>query len=462
MKKNALIVFGLLLVILLVILSLYANFYTAPYIKNVEINDSNVFSDKVIVNVYVENYFFKLNKDSWCLVSNNREDRINKTDDRWTKTKNGYCSFTIDAGDYYIYVKDKYGNTNDLYSQKAEVNKILEAKFDKEAIYLYKGGSEKVNYDLVVVGQAKDNVKLVSTNTQVVTIEDGVAYGKDYGIAELQIRDDDKIYGSIKVHVPTFITQPKIDTTKPYLKCLQFNEEDAKLIDKILFDRIDSAGYGTRAGVVEAARFAALEFAYRIDYFYENGRLNNYKPYPRVDGEGRYYHRGFYLTEAKFQELDKTAIYVGPAAWGCNLKNFTNWGKWRYGQYYANGFDCSGFVTWALLNGGFDIGDIGAGGDGSGQKSLPDLGTKLSITPELMNSGRVKVGDLIGLDGHAAILAGWDDNNYYIAESLNTTGGVVITKVSRSKLENRRSIYTFVVLMDNVYKKDGNLTNYWA
>ena len=78
-----------------------------------------------------------------------------------------------------------------------------------------------------------------------------------------------------------------------------------------------------------------------------------------------------------------------------------------------------------------------------------------------MNSGRVKIGDLIGLDGHAAILAGRDANYYYIAESLNTTGGVVITKVAKDKLENRRSIYTFVVLMDDVYKKDGNLTEYW-
>ncbi len=78
-----------------------------------------------------------------------------------------------------------------------------------------------------------------------------------------------------------------------------------------------------------------------------------------------------------------------------------------------------------------------------------------------MHSGKVKVGDLIGLDGHAALLAGWDDTNYYIAESLNTTGGVVMTVVPKAKLENRNSIYTFVVLMDDYYKKDGNLTNYW-
>lgn len=82
------------------------------------------------------------------------------------------------------------------------------------------------------------------------------------------------------------------------------------------------------------------------------------------------------------------------------------------------------------------------------------------ITDELMNSGRVKVGDLIGLNGHMAILVGWDDTNYYIAESLNNTGGVVITTVSRNKLVHN-SIYKYIILMDDVYKSDGNYTNMW-
>lgn len=462
MKKNKLVIFICILLILIVSLIVIANFKVAPYVTNIEITESKKYNDKVIINVYVGNYFFKINKDTWCLVTTEKDEKIDKNDSRWIMASNGYCSHTTDAGDYNIYVKDKYGNINDIYSQKVEINKILEAKFSKDAIYLYKGGREKFKYDLVVLGNAREDVKVVSSDTSIIEVNDDVVVAKDYGVAEIQIKDDTNIYGRIKVYVSNFIRKPEIDTSKPYLQCLQFTDDEAALIDKILFDRIDQAGYGTRAGVVAAARFAALEFAYRIDYFYENGRLNNYAPFPKVDGEGRYYHRGFYLTKAKYKDLNKDAIYVGPAAWGCNLKNFTNWGKWVYGRYYANGFDCSGFVTWALLNGGFDIGDIGAGGDGSGQKALPDLGTKLPISPELMNSGRVKVGDLIGLDGHAAILAGWDDNNYYIAESLNTTGGVVITTVPRSKLENRNSIYTFVVLMDDVYKEDGNLTNYWS
>ena len=59
-----------------------------------------------------------------------------------------------------------------------------------------------------------------------------------------------------------------------------------------------------------------------------------------------------------------------------------------------------------------------------------------------------------------AILAGWDNNNYYIAESLNTTGGVVMTVVPKTKLVGN-SIYKYIILMDEVYKEDGNYNNMW-
>ena len=145
--------------------------------------------------------------------------------------------------------------------------------------------------------------------------------------------------------------------------------------------------------------------------------------------------------------------------WGCNLKNFTNSGSYVKGKYYPNGFDCSGFVTWALLNGGFDVGDIGAGAN-SKYYDLDDVGEKVYLSNELMSSGRVKVGDLIGNNGHMAIIAGWDENNYYIAESLDTTKGLVMSTVPKSKLVSN-SIYKYIILMDTVYKNDGNLTEMW-
>lgn len=462
MKKHILVTIGLSLILIAIIALLIANFVVGPYITKIDKVDSLTYKDKVVLNVYVDNYFFKINKDTWCYLSLDNK-KPNGKESGWVKAGNGYCSFTVDTGDYDVYVKDKFNNINNIESQLVKRDRITGIKMSKDVIYLYKGGNETISYTLEKIGNANDDIKWSSSDETIATVDDnGNIKGIDYGTTFINVTSEKGTSAKAKVVVSKFINKPVVDTEKPYISCKQFGTNESEEIDNMLFDRIDQAGYGTRAGVVAAARFITLEFSYRVPYFYENGRLQNYAPYAHVDGEGRYYHRGMYLNENKFSGLEKGAKLVGPAIWGCDLQNYTNWGKWVVGKYYPNGLDCSGFVTWALLNGGFDVGDIGAGGDdGNTGKSLPDIGTKMSITPELMHSGKVKVGDLIGLDGHAALLAGWDDTNYYIAESLNTTGGVVMTVVPKAKLENRNSIYTFVVLMDDYYKKDGNLTNYW-
>ena len=258
--------------------------------------------------------------------------------------------------------------------------------------------------------------------------------------------------------VTRLIKEMDATAKREYFTCNMLSEEENELLDKILFDRVNRAGYKTRAGVIAAARFLTLESTYEVPYFYENGRLENYEPYKYVDGEGRYYHRGLYLSPKKKNDI--VARFVGPQMWGCYLQNYTDWGGvYVTGRLYPNGLDCSGFVTWALLNGGFDVGDIGAGIEPD-HKDVTDLGELVYLSDELMASGRVKAGDLIGLDGHAAILIGWDENNYYIAESLNTTKGVVATTVRRSDLVHN-SIYKYVVLMDKIYGEQGNYTSYW-
>ncbi|MDE5888658.1 MAG: Ig-like domain-containing protein, partial [Bacilli bacterium] len=327
-----------------------------------------------------------------------------------------------------------------------------------DIIYLWKGQYEKLTYELSTIGELDASVSWKTDNEKIATVDnDGNVTGVDYGETYVRAVSSEGKSKAVKVIVTNLIRKPAIDFNKNYIKCNQFSVYEADMIDQILFDRIDTAGYQTRAGVIAAARFLALEFSYRIPYFAENGRLNNYAPYKHVDGEGRYYHRGLYLNENKFSSI--TSSFVGPCIWGCDLQTFTELPEFTYGKYYPNGLDCSGFVSWALLNGGFDIGDIGAG-ENDDHDDLDDLGTKVYITDELMSSGRVKVGDLIGLNGHMAILVGWDDNNYYIAESLNNTGGVVITTVARNKLVHN-SIYKYIILMDEVYKSDGNYTNMW-
>ena len=55
-------------------------------------------------------------------------------------------------------------------------------------------------------------------------------------------------------------------------------------------------------------------------------------------------------------------------------------------------------------------------------------------------------------------MVGEDDDNYYIAESLNTFGGVVIKTYSKKTV---MKTFKYVVLMDELYKEDGNLTDLW-
>lgn len=460
MKRKKVIILILLFILVLGIsYVVYLNYVTAPYITSIEKNDDKRFSDRIIVNVHVENYFYKLNKDTWCFITNKDDDIPEVDHDDWKLAVNGYCNFSVPVGDYDIYVKDSYGNINSIETQKVKIDKVVQIKPEKNTYYLYKGQKDKIDYSLVSLGEADESISYSVNNKNVSVDSDGNINGLEYGNSIVTLETNEGIKASVKVYVSPLITKPKVNTGKPYIKCQQFTAEDAQLIDNMLFDRIDEAGYKTRAGVVAAARFITLEFSYRVHYFYENGRLNNYKPYLHVDGEGRYYHRGMYLHTSKFSSLDQTGIFVGPAIWGCDLQNYTNWGPYIAGKNYPNGLDCSGFVSWALLNGGFNVGDIGAG-ENANHNDLDDLGKKVTITNELMKSGRVKPGDLIGLNGHMAILCGWDSNNYYIAESLNTTGGVVMTVVPKNKLVGK-SMYKYIILMDSVYKEDGNLTNMW-
>lgn len=142
----------------------------------------------------------------------------------------------------------------------------------------------------------------------------------------------------------------------------------------------------------------------------------------------------------------------GPAIWGCNIwDNFVS-------RYAPNGLTCSGFVTWTLINGGFDIGDSGAGNTYR-DDDVGDLGENIPITKELMQSGKVKVGDIIGRDGHVAIIIGLDETNIYIAESLPSTVRVVTLTKYDGLIQSTN--FTYIILMDDIYKDDGNLSEMW-
>ena len=234
---------------------------------------------------------------------------------------------------------------------------------------------------------------------------------------------------------------------------MQYTTEQAHLLDEYLFYQVGQAGYKTRAGVVAAARFLTLEFKYRIPYFLENGRVthfNHQRPY--CDGEGRYYHMGLYLSKDKFKDIEKSS--AGPAMWGAYIKEYST-----DNGIIRNGLDCSGFVCWCLKNGGYDFGDIGGGLSEGGVPTLSDIGIMKKITMQLLNTGTVKAGDLVMLDGHIGIIIGIDDTYVYVADTLYYSKGTWVTKFTYQGLVN--STFTHIIDMSEQYKEDGNYTNMW-
>ena len=193
-----------------------------------------------------------------------------------------------------------------------------------------------------------------------------------------------------------------------------------------------------------------MNFPYRLKYFYENGRLdrsNSFFDY--VDGEGRYYHKGLYLTDNKFSDLKATLR--GPQPWGCPMYNDTT------KTNNNNGLDCSGFITWAMVNAGYDPGDVGAGVNN--YNDITDIGTIVNF--EDANSfENVKVGDLVGRKGHVGMLIGIEDGKYYIGEALDR-GEFDMHVYSYTKEELIASHFTYFVYLDDYYKEDGNITNMW-
>ncbi len=381
-------------------------------------------------------------KELYCILSNETPTLDNEN---WSLVENNECKSNIDINNYKLYIKteDKI-----IYSSDNDKDVYLEVNENKNKIYLAVNGT--YNFYNKIIGNSK-SIKISNTNSEIANIsENGIIKGIKPGNTTISVKYNKKEY-KIDVLVTDLITvMPKggYDYKKGYLACNKYSKEDNDLIDEILKDRINDAGYKTRAGAVEAARFLTLEFPYRINYFYENGRqtTNN------VDGEGRYYHVGFYLDSSRYKNI--TGSSTGPKAWGCSM--YSNPAH----RNIDNGLDCSGFVSWALLNAGFDVKDVGAGF--SDNSDLTDFGELKSLTTTLAKSNTIKVGDLLhsyAAGGHIGIIVGIDDNYYYVAQALwYDEIGVVITKYKKSSLP---SSFPHVVLMDKYYKKDGNLTNMW-
>lgn len=332
---------------------------------------------------------------------------------------------------------------------------IKSVKFNVSTFYLAVGEKTKINYK--VESDIDDYVLNWSIDdSNIVSVEDGYIIGNSLGTTKVTIQSEAGISDTIEVTVTDLIRKPELDDKKSFLPCKAYTQEEAHILDEALRTRIDNKGAGSRAALIETIRFITLSFKYKISYFYENGRMHE-SGVRKADGEGRYYHKGLYLSEDKFADIKVS--YKGPAIWGCPLTNLENHNRYKPGVKMPNGLDCSGFVTWSLYNSGLDVGDIGAGINDR-YKDMSDVGEMHTLSYEYANSDDYKVGDVIARWGHTALIAGKDDEYLYIAESL--LKGVRIEKVSyKNKNSGLYKYYAYINKMDNIYNANDDYTDMW-
>ena len=340
--------------------------------------------------------------------------------------------FSFLAG-MYLYARD--------YMAKQTVQEILRLE---ETIAVDVPAACRLNFDEEIY-LAFDEERIlpegryVSQDDEIVSVEGNRITGKKRGTV--------KILGecsSYLVHVSDLYTLP-VMADKDFLPCERYTAEENDYLDRVLEYEVKQAGYRTRAGVVAAARFLLLQFPYKLNYFFENGRMSGSYG---IDGEGRYYHKGLYLSEEKTEDIARSS--TGPGIWGCRIYEYGR------GRYSSNGFDCSGFVSWVLYNAGFDCGDLGSG-PRAGTHDLSDLGEKVYLYH--LDIGEVKPGDFVGLIGHIGMVIGMDGENIYTGESY-WTGDMHVTAYSYEDFL-KRSKWSFVVLMDDYYRDQGNLETMW-
>ena len=280
------------------------------------------------------------------------------------------------------------------------------------------------------------------SDESIISVKEGMICGLSDGQAVISVGCERYI-----VNVSSLYTAETLNMNKEYLPAGRYSDEENIYLDNVLKYLIKEAGYQTRAGAVEAARFLTLRFPYKLNYFYENGRMEEDHDY--IDGEGRYYHKGLYLSDYKQRLL------------GVDRDDSDYWGveiyEYETDSYSPNGLDCSGFITWALYNAGYDCGDIGAGPTPDAL-DLTDLGDPVYVDD--VDLGEVRCGDLVGQDGHIGMIIGMDEDHICIAESYWVNDLQVRVYDYAEFIED--SEWEYVIRMDRYYKEDGNYTDHWT
>ena len=206
-----------------------------------------------------------------------------------------------------------------------------------------------------------------------------------------------------------------------------------------LFNAVRSAGFKTREGVVAAAIYISSHIDVHIPYFWSGGHFHSYSGY---------------------SDTGENLIGI-PNKWGCDVKmDFGGTDKQKDGVAYPFGTDCSGFIAWAIFNGGYYTGNssqkIIVSTSGSlPQSSLGDV--KVSSVSTSSAKGKIKPGDIAFRKGHVALIIEVNDSGFTVAEEKGYDYGLVVSKYNYSN-----SKFTHIILMDNFYQNYQKGTALWS
>lgn len=377
-------------------------------------------------------FLFDTNLENYAIRFEDEEGLLTNWEDINSKEIETYARYSI------IHLKNKNTGTEESFASDG----YFFDYYGKEDILLTSNGSYTIDYFYFNLN-TKNKISFTSSNDSV-TITDNIITCNNGGDTEIFATFGKNKIKIMDVKATTLLVdRPKeFDETKPFLTCEQFTKEQNDELDKLLEDKIANVGYKTRAATVEALRFLTLDFPYRIQYFDENGR------YPYVDGEGRYYHKGLYLSSDRYNYLINPEK-ENKGTWGCRIYSIP------YGGYEDNGLDCSSLMCWALYNAGYDPKDE------RGANLLMNLG-EVCVAKDIIDSSKIKVGDFVHnneAESHIGMIIGIDDDYYYVAQAIwYKPNGVCISKYTKDKFVSH---WNEVVLLDKYYENDGNLTNMW-
>ena len=207
------------------------------------------------------------------------------------------------------------------------------------------------------------------------------------------------------------------NNTKPFMECGTYTEFDRIKLNAKLKEAVNQAGYGTRAGVVEAARFLVGALDYKVPYL------------------------GQKSVNSSLGVYDVVGLNIGQSgAWGCRISG------------WVQGMDCTHFVNWAFVQNGMRTSSYS-----STYSNIKEAVTKAKVGDFFYKKCSSECKNDSGLS-HIGMIIGIDSKNFYVAEA--TTGNInaiVVTKLAKNSIEKSKFDYVHYTK----YNSEGNVTNMW-